>query len=86
MDKAIIDDIVILSHIEIINGAHELLNNHAVFSGASSGAAYMAAKNYLKYRSRTCDNAIFISPDSGNSYLDTIFSDKWIKEKILTSE
>jgi cysteine synthase A len=86
MDNALIDDVIILSHLDIINGAHELLNRHAIFSGASSGAAYIAARNYLKYHCHTYDNAVFISPDSGDSYLDTIFSDNWIKEKILKDQ
>jgi len=78
MESAIIDEVIILSHEQIIQGAYELLHEHSLFLGASSGAAYMAANLFLKKTPGRNKNAIFISPDNGSSYLDTIYSKGWL--------
>jgi 2,3-diaminopropionate biosynthesis protein SbnA len=83
MDHAMIDDVIILSQADIVRGAHELLNEHSIFLGASSGAAYMGAKLFLSRYPKGNKNAIFISPDNGNAYLDTIFSEEWVEKNIM---
>jgi N-(2-amino-2-carboxyethyl)-L-glutamate synthase len=80
--NAMIDDAVILSEREIIEGCHELLGQHCLLAGASSGAAYAAAKRVLAKAATPGANAVFITPDSGNAYLDTVFNDEWIKQNI----
>lgn len=83
-EKALIDDFIILSHKEIINGCHELLSAHDLFLGASAGAAFAAANQVLSKQSKAERNAIFISPDAGNSYIDTIYNHDWVRSNILT--
>ena len=82
MDKALIDEIVILSQAEIVIGCNELLHVHSVFAGASSGAAYMAGKKVMKRENNKNANAIFICPDHGSSYIDSIYSTEWVKKNI----
>jgi N-(2-amino-2-carboxyethyl)-L-glutamate synthase len=82
MDKALIDEIVILTQREIVEGCNELLHRHSVFAGASSGAAYMAGKKVMKGRKNKNANAIFICPDHGSSYIDSIYSIEWVKNNI----
>jgi N-(2-amino-2-carboxyethyl)-L-glutamate synthase len=82
LDKALIDEVIILSQQEIIAGCRELFFGHNLFLGGSSGAAYAAANRFLeKYKKRNI-NAIFISPDAGNSYLDTLYNDEWVINNI----
>ena len=82
-DQAIIDDYIILTQAEIVRGCHELYNDHRLFMGASSGAAYAAANRVLKKLNRQHINALFISPDAGHSYIDTIYNKTWVTENIL---
>ena len=83
-DKAIIDDFIILSQAEIVQGCQDLLTEHNLFLGSSSGAAYAAANKVLKKMNKKTINAIFISPDAGISYLDTIYNNEWVAKNMLT--
>ena len=80
LEKDTVDDVIILNHEEIINGCRELLNDHSVFVGGSSGACYYGAMKYLQSKTglKGC-NAMMICPDSGGSYMDTIYNDEWVK-------
>ena len=82
-NNARIDDFIVLSESEIIKGCNELLLNHNLFLGASSGAAYFAAKKTLEKLNKQDINAIFISPDAGYSYLDSIFNNEWVTKNNL---
>jgi len=83
-DNAQIDDFIILSQADIIKGCEALFSRHSLFLGASSGAAYAAADMVLKRLNKKTVNAIFISPDGGNSYIDTVYNSKWVTENITT--
>ncbi|WPQ62331.1 pyridoxal-phosphate dependent enzyme [Chitinophaga sancti] len=83
-DQAIIDDFIILSQSDIIKGCYDLLHHHHLFLGGSAGAAFAAADRFLRQRGKTGVNAIFISPDAGNSYIDTIYNPEWISANGLT--
>jgi 2,3-diaminopropionate biosynthesis protein SbnA len=76
--NAIIDDVVIVSQTDIIKGCLELLNEQVIFAGASSGAVYLAAKNYFRQAAyATPPTSLLIFPDRGHSYMDTIYSKEW---------
>lgn len=75
---AIIDDVVIVSQPDIIQGAFDLLNEQAIFAGASSGAVYFAAKNYFDDKEMTVKpRCLLIFPDKGHTYLDTVYNKEW---------
>jgi N-(2-amino-2-carboxyethyl)-L-glutamate synthase len=82
IDKAIIDDTVILSQKQIIDACHELTREHSLLVGASAGAAYYAATSTLKNERNKDANALFITPDAGTSYLDTIYNKDWVTNNI----
>jgi len=88
LEKAIIDDVVHVSHMDIIKGCFQLLNEQAIFAGASSGAVYAAAKKYVKEHRGFLEKptALLIFPDKGNAYLDTIYNEEWQKELALKLE
>ncbi|WP_212004504.1 pyridoxal-phosphate dependent enzyme [Chitinophaga sp. HK235] len=81
IENAIIDDVVIVSQLDLIKGCHQLLNEQAIFAGASSGAVYLAAKNYAKYSEHTDrPQSLLIFPDKGHTYLDTIYDQEWVDQ------
>lgn len=76
--QALIDDVVVLSQLRIIKGCFELLDEQAIFAGASSGAVYLAAKEYSTSLSGVLKPiSLLIFPDKGHSYLDTIYNKEW---------
>jgi hypothetical protein len=54
--------------------------------GASAGAAYMAAKIILATENDRNAVALFISPDHGSHYLDSVYSDEWVENNIITEK
>ncbi|SFE91367.1 cysteine synthase A [Chitinophaga sp. CF118] len=89
IENAIIDDVIIISQLDIIKGCFELLDEQAIFAGASSGALYKAAKNYCKKHSSVLkSSSLMIFPDKGHTYLDTIYDKEWgeqLAAKLQTS-
>lgn len=76
--NAIIDDVVIVSQMDIIKGCFDLLDEQAIFAGASSGAVYLAAKNYAISKGMIPKaTSLMIFPDKGHTYLDTIYNQEW---------
>jgi len=75
---ASVDYSVVLSQLEIVEGARSLHSDHNIFAGASSGAAYMALKRVLKGDRNENATAMMICPDGGRDYLETIYDDRWV--------
>ncbi|GGA93606.1 pyridoxal-phosphate dependent enzyme [Puia dinghuensis] len=79
LKDAVIDDVIHVSHFDIIKGCHDLLNEQMLFAGASSGAVYLAAKRYLSKDTLTHKpKAMLIFPDRGSAYIDTIYNKEWM--------
>ncbi|TRX32537.1 pyridoxal-phosphate dependent enzyme [Flavobacterium sp. ZT3R18] len=78
----LIDDFIILNQNEISDGCTELLNQHALFGGASSGACYKGAQKYLKNNDTGSifPKAMILIPDSGVSYIDNIYNKEWVEK------
>lgn len=76
IQHARIDEVMILSEVEIKKGARELLSIHGIFGGASCGAAYRAVTSYF-YNRRFFKppSVVFICPDHGASYQDSVYSE-----------
>lgn len=70
-------DIVILNNLEIIDGCNELLKQQQLLLGGSSGACYSAALKYIEVNKINKKNILIICPDSGISYMDTIYNKDW---------
>lgn len=81
-DNALIDEIMILSQEEIVNGCHALLKKQGLFSGASSGAAYYAAQEKIRQVGNPDMNILFIAPDSGDAYVNNVYNEVWIEKYI----
>ncbi|MEM6684375.1 MAG: 2,3-diaminopropionate biosynthesis protein SbnA, partial [Bacteroidota bacterium] len=74
------DFVEVLSEEEVIQGCNDLLNFEMIFGGASTGAAFYAARKYMLQHPDKI--GLFISPDGGHSYIDQIYNISLKKELI----
>ncbi|AUG78801.1 Cysteine synthase [Kitasatospora sp. MMS16-BH015] len=57
------------------SGCIELLREHCVFAGLSSGAAYVVARWHAQRRAQSTEHpVVFIAPDTGHRYLNEVFA------------
>ena len=76
--QARIDDVVLIPERETAEACAELLTTHGLFVGGSSGTAFAAVKRYAsKMTGVRRPTALFLCPDRGMPYLDTVFDSKW---------
>ena len=75
-----IDDVCIVHERECVAGCRELLLDHGLCCGASSGGTFMAAQHYLDRLGTTQSppRALLIFPDRGDRYAATVFDNKWV--------
>jgi 2,3-diaminopropionate biosynthesis protein SbnA len=80
---AVIDEVIHITEHQIIAGCSELLKEHGVFGGGSTGAMYSAVKSYFKNKNlNNKPNVLFLCPDKGSTYIDTIYNDAWVDANI----
>ncbi|MFJ7185383.1 2,3-diaminopropionate biosynthesis protein SbnA [Lysinibacillus xylanilyticus] len=80
LNQKYIDEVVLISETNAIEGCHELFNTHAIFAGASSGSVFYALREYFKDKDLLKKpNVVFICPDNGMSYTDTVYNLEWVK-------
>jgi len=78
LSHAKIDEVVWISERETIQACQELLTSHGLFVGGSSGTVYAAVKRYaVKMPAHQHPTVLFLCPDRGTPYLDTIFDPTW---------
>ena len=68
-----------VSDLDCVVGCRRLLRDEAILSGGSSGAVLMAI-NQVKDEIERGAICAAIFPDRGERYLDTIYSDHWVKD------
>ena len=79
------DEIHWVSANDVYNHTHSLLDNFELFCGPTSGASYQVAKYLAKKNPH--DKHVFIAPDGGFRYRNTVFNSEWLKqEEHLQSE
>jgi N-(2-amino-2-carboxyethyl)-L-glutamate synthase len=73
-----IDDAVLIPERETVRACHELLANHGLFVGGSSGTAFAAVKRYAaRMAGARRPTVLFVCADRGTPYLDTVFDPTW---------
>lgn len=82
IDRAVIDEVMILTEEEIVAGCKELLNEQGMFAGGSSGAVYKACKKKFANEPGREKNVVLIFPDDGNGYMETIYNPAWVQANI----
>jgi cysteine synthase A len=83
LDASMVDEVMLLSHEEIIKGCNHLLKDHSIFAGGSSGACYYGASKFLSQPGIRPDaTALIVCPDKGICYLDNIYNEDWARSII----
>jgi cysteine synthase A len=69
---------VLLSDRDCVIGCRRLVAAEGILAGGSSGAALMAVARLADEIARGA-NCVVVFPDRGERYLDTIYSDEWVR-------
>src|SRR2546422_950004 len=78
LSHARIDDVVLIPERETVQACRELLATHGLFVGGSSGTMFAAIKRYAaRMPASTHPTVLFLCPDRGTPYLDTVFDPTW---------
>lgn len=78
LDESAADLVVRASDLECVVGCRRLIAREAVFAGGSSGAIVSALVR-LREEIPAGARCALILPDGGDRYLDTIYSDAWVR-------
>lgn len=77
--RAKIDEVVWIPESETAHACRELLQEHGLFVGGSSGTAYAAVRRYAAQLAPggAAPTVLFVCADRGTPYLDTVFNADW---------
>lgn len=73
------DECIYVTDLDCIVGCRRLARSEAILAGGSSGGVLMAL-SHNKHRIPSSATVVVIFHDRGERYLDTIYSDSWVKE------
>jgi len=78
-DLSVISECVHVDDLDCIVGCRRLVAREAILAGGSAGGVLSAV---AKIQDRIPDGAVCVAilPDRGERYLDTLFSDEWVRE------
>lgn len=77
-DLSLVDEVVHVSDLEAVAACRRLLMTEAILAGGSSGAT-LAALEKLSAGIPAGSNVVLIFPDGGDRYVDTVYSDAWVR-------
>lgn len=77
--SGLVDRCVHVTDLDCVVGCRQLARREAILAGGSSGAILMAVKK-MKYLIPPDATCVVILADRGERYLDTIYSDEWVRE------
>ena len=77
-----IDDMVQVEDKESFLMTRQLLTSEGIYSGVSSGSAFVGTMRWLEQQGERMDgkNVLIIFPDSGNRYVSRVYDDDWMRE------
>lgn len=79
LKRADMDYVILVDEKEGIEGCRELLENHLIFGGGSSGCVYAAIKDFIKENHLENKNIIGLLNDRGDRYIKTVYCDEWVE-------
>lgn len=83
LQEARYDEVVVIPERETIAACHELLYEHGLFVGGSTGTVYAAIKRFARTVSAPePPTVLFLCADRGTAYLDTVFNPAWVGQHI----
>lgn len=77
IEQAVITESVIVSEREGVAGCHDLLRDHGVLAGGSTGCVYAAINRYFAGWQGPPPVVAFLCVDGGEPYLDTVYDPAW---------
>lgn len=84
---ALIDDVIAIEEREVVKECNNLLEEHKIFVGGSSGAVFAAVKKYFMDKSfKTKPNVVTLFADRGDRYANTVYNREWCEEFIYINE
>lgn len=81
LSRAIIDEIILIDEKKGIDSCYELLKEHFIFAGGSSGCVYQAIKEYIEKYNLENAKIIGLLNDRGDRYFKSVYSEEWVKDK-----
>ncbi len=73
---ALIDDTVHVRELDTIAACHDLVREHQILAGGSSGSSYAAIRSYAFPEARP--TVLFLCADRGTAYMDTVYDESWV--------
>lgn len=81
IEKAFIDDVVMIEECDAAATCMDLLKNHYILAGGSSGSCFTAIKRYFKGKKfDKKPNVVTIFADRGDRYENTIYNTEWVNK------
>jgi 2,3-diaminopropionate biosynthesis protein SbnA len=80
-DLSLIDQCVHVTDLDCVAGCRRLMESEAIFAGGSSGGVLSAVEAFAD---KITAGAVVVAilPDRGDRYLETLFSDEWVRENL----
>ena len=83
LDTSVIDTFIKVNDKESALAAREISRRTGIFCGYTSGAAWVATQKYNQDSPFSPETVVVVVfPDHGSRYMNKIYSDKWLKEKL----
>ena len=83
LDTSVIDNFIKVNDKESALAAREISRRTGIFCGYTSGAAWVATQKYNQDSPFSPESVVVVVfPDHGSRYMNKIYSDKWLKEKL----
>lgn len=80
LSHARIDDVLLIPEAEAAAACRDLLLDHGLFAGGSSGSAFAAIRRYApRMTGSRVPTVLFLCADRGTPYLDTVFDPAWAR-------
>ena len=83
LDTSVIDTFIKVNDKESALAAREISRRTGIFCGYTSGSAWVATQKYNQNSPFSPESVVVVVfPDHGSRYMNKIYSDKWLKEKL----
>jgi cysteine synthase A len=78
LKQAKIDEVLMIDEVSTINMCHELLKEHCIFVGGSSGSVCAGIRKYFEGKSfDKKPNVVALFADRGDRYVNTVYNEAW---------
>ncbi|HVB41305.1 MAG TPA: 2,3-diaminopropionate biosynthesis protein SbnA [Streptosporangiaceae bacterium] len=78
IDHAVITDFIIMSEWDEVIGCRDLLREHGIMAGGSTGCVYAAIRRHFDDHRGPSPVVAFLCADRGEPYADTIYNPAWV--------